>query len=397
MRILFMSPHCLLDTSSGAALSMMKQLELLTDRGWSCRVVTGSVFDSEAQVDQDSILALWGVREFGAIGPRKIRGVTLKGVEHTILSFTDSRRHYVTAVEEYLFFHLVKQQLNEWQPTIVYCYGGWLLERSLLRLARERGIPTLFLLTNNNYDDPSAFADVDQIFTPTRLLAEQYYKRLGISAIPVGEFADTSATMADRSSPDRVTFINPAPEKGVALFIEIARQALVRLPKLRFLVVQSRWTREMVTELFGTDWGTLPNIEFIPQQQDMRSVYARTWALLFPTFWFEAAGRTLLEAQANGIPVLASSHGGIVESLAGGGFLFDIPERCRNDIRESPLPEEVVPWVDCLEELLGNAEIYNDAEKRALVAAKNHDVNELADVMDSRLRELLDATGSRYK
>lgn len=389
MRIMFASAHCLLDSSSGAALSLQKQLELLRLRGWECCALTGAVLDPEKRVEQRSALGPWGIQDDGVIGGRPIWSASHNGVQHTVLSFVDSRRHYSTAYEEYLLYHLVQQRLKNWMPDIFYCYGGWTLERSLLRLARKQGSMTCFMLTNNNYDDPDVFLDVDHVFTPTRMLAGQYRERLGIDPVPIGEFCDTTATLVEREAPRYVTFINPAPEKGVALFVEIARQALERLPELRFLVVQSRWTKELVAEYLGIDWLTLPNVAFVPQQQDMRAVYAQTRVLLFPTFWFEAGGRTLLEAQANGIPVLASSHGGIRETLAGGGFVFDIPERCQQDLRQLPQAADAAPWLQCLERLCHEPAEFAEASGRALAASRTHDIGLLADDLDERLRALL--------
>jgi glycosyltransferase involved in cell wall biosynthesis len=43
----------------------------------------------------------------------------------------------------------------------------------------------------------------------------------------------------------------------------------------------------------------------------MRDIYACTKVWLFPFFWEEGVGGTIVEAQLNGIPVLASRRGGI--------------------------------------------------------------------------------------
>lgn len=389
MRLMFVSPHCLLDRSSGAALSVIRQLELLHNHGWSCCSLTGAVLDPAWRVDLKRALEPWGGNPKGVFGTLPLWGGCCNGVEHTVLLFSDSRRACVTAYDEFLLYRLVQHQLEAWQPDIVYCYGGWALERSLLRLARVKRITTCFMLTNNNYDDPDAFADVDAVFTPTQTLSDQYRERLGLPAVNIGEFVDTSLTSVERENPCYVTFINPSPEKGVALFVALVRQALTHLPQLRFLVVQSRWTREMVAECLGVDWALLPNVDFLPQQQDMRAVYVKTRILLFPSFCFEASGRVLQEAQANGIPVLASNHGGITEMLSGGGFQFVIPERCRQNYSELPQADEVEPWLRCLERLCNDRCLLGDAEKRAQRAAQRHDLNRLAKDMDGLLRDIV--------
>lgn len=389
MRIMFVSPHCLLDRSSGAALSMKTQLEQLARRGWSCRALTGSVLDNRERLDPWDSLAPWGISQAGMFSDVSVWGVMLQQVEHVIFPYAETRRHFLTAVEELVFFNFVRAQIEDWKPDIVYIYGGWLLERQILRHCRMAGIPTAFLLINGNYQDASGFADVDLILTPTRLLADTYREKLGLRCTAVGEFVDYAQIIANRMAPQMITFVNPSPEKGGTMLIGIARQALERLPLLSFLVVESRATARMLAEKCGVDWSTLPNVTFIPQQQDMRPVYEQTRILLYPSYWYEAAGRVIFEAQANGIPVLASSHGAIPESLAGGGFMFDIPARCRMNYDEFPTPEEVTPWLDCLERLTKDADYLKDAELRAFDASRKHDVIQNAENLDRLLSQML--------
>ena len=47
LRLLFCSPHCYLDTSSGAALATRGLLALLAARGWPCAVYCGDRLDFE--------------------------------------------------------------------------------------------------------------------------------------------------------------------------------------------------------------------------------------------------------------------------------------------------------------------------------------------------------------
>jgi glycosyltransferase involved in cell wall biosynthesis len=385
---MFVSPHCLLDRSSGAALSMTTQLESLAKQGWSCRAVTGSVLDNKERLDPKSALAAWGLNRIGSIASGPIWGVQRNHVEHVVLPFADTRRHYITAVEEIVFFSLARAQIQDWKPDIVYIYGGWLLERGILRFCRDAGIVTAFLLINGNYEEASLFADVDHILTPTQLLADHYLEKAGLQCKVIGEFIEYSATMVSRVSPDKVTLVNPSPEKGATMLIEIARQALARFSSLQFLVVESRSTAGMLAATFGIDWSQFPNLTFVPQQDDMRQVYAQTKMLLYPSYWYEAAGRVVYEAQANGIPVLASNHGALPESLAGGGFMFEIPERCRRDYNQFPTPEEVRPWLDCLEHLATDADFLKDAEDRAYRASKIHDTGLYAERLDRLLRTM---------
>src|ERR1041384_5996384 len=89
----------------------------------------------------------------------------------------------------------------------------------------------------------------------------------------------------------------------------------------------------------------LPNVTLRRPTSDMRSVYVDTALLLAPSQWEEAFGRVILEAQLNGIPVVASRRGGIPEVLEDGGTLLAAPDP----------PGE---WARAIEEILGDADAY---------------------------------------
>jgi len=66
-----------------------------------------------------------------------------------------------------------------------------------------------------------------------------------------------------------------------------------------------------------------------------------------PSF-MENAGLVAMEAMLNGIPVLASTRGGLPETIGDGGLLFDIPPRFTPATREMPAADEVAPWVEAI-------------------------------------------------
>jgi glycosyltransferase involved in cell wall biosynthesis len=68
----------------------------------------------------------------------------------------------------------------------------------------------------------------------------------------------------------------------------------------------------------------------------MREVYAVTDVLLVPSQFTEAFGRVIVEAQLNGIPVVAADAGGIPYALGEGGLLVrpkDSPSAYADAIR----------------------------------------------------------------
>jgi glycosyltransferase involved in cell wall biosynthesis len=117
----------------------------------------------------------------------------------------------------------------------------------------------------------------------------------------------------------KVLFVNPTPVKGVELMFALAAAC----PELPFLVVES-WNLEPNFRAWCRQRArALGNIEWRAPTDDMRTVYADAALLLMPSVWEESFGRTVVEAQLNGLPVLASARGALPQLVGGGGLVLD--------------------------------------------------------------------------
>ena len=67
----------------------------------------------------------------------------------------------------------------------------------------------------------------------------------------------------------------------------------------------------------------LANVSLRPRSVGLADVYRSTALLLVPSQCPEAFSRVVLEACANGIPVLASRAGGVPEAMGESGVLLD--------------------------------------------------------------------------
>lgn len=119
----------------------------------------------------------------------------------------------------------------------------------------------------------------------------------------------------DDNSHQYITMINPVVPKGIVTFLNVAAS----LPDREFLVVEGWGTSEKVLNIIKQ----LPNITYLPKQVDMRRIFEKTHLLLVPSIWEEPFGRISVEAQVSGIPVIASTIGGIPEAVGRGGILID--------------------------------------------------------------------------
>ncbi|HEX7679439.1 MAG TPA: glycosyltransferase [Thermoanaerobaculia bacterium] len=162
-----------------------------------------------------------------------------------------------------------------------------------------------------------------------------------------------------------VTMINPVPVKGVEIALALAEA----LPGQEFLFVEGWGTDPATVERIGR----LPNATYLSKQMDMRAVYGRTRVLIVPSQWQEAFGRVVVEAQASGIPVIASRTGGLPEAVGHGGILID---DYRNPVR----------WLPALHRLLEDLSAYEDLSEKAIENARKfvlrREVDRLVEILD---------------
>jgi glycosyltransferase involved in cell wall biosynthesis len=150
-----------------------------------------------------------------------------------------------------------------------------------------------------------------------------------------------------------VTMVNPIPVKGVEIALELAG----RFPRQQFLFVEGWGTDPPIVERIER----LPNATYVRKQIDMRTVYARTRVLIVPSQWQEAFGRVVVEAQASGIPVIASRTGGLPEAVGAGGILID----------DYASPAR---WLTALEGLLEDQSAYRDLSDKAIENTRRFDL-----------------------
>ena len=104
-----------------------------------------------------------------------------------------------------------------------------------------------------------------------------------------------------------VTFINPQPDKGAAVFARMSRAGAAAAG---YSVVggQGRGKADGLAGL-PVDLSELTNLHRMANTPDPRDFYRVSRVVLMPSLWRESLGRVPIEAMANGIPVLASDRG----------------------------------------------------------------------------------------
>lgn len=117
----------------------------------------------------------------------------------------------------------------------------------------------------------------------------------------------------DTANADCVTLINLSMggdgmyDKGWKTFFELAR----RNPDIKFLGVHGAYGEQAHLDL--------PNLHYMPHQEDIREVYRRTRVLLVPSK-YESFGRVAVEAAASGIPSVCTPTDGLKEAMGDGAL-----------------------------------------------------------------------------
>jgi glycosyltransferase involved in cell wall biosynthesis len=237
----------------------------------------------------------------------------------------------ILSVERNNFYSYCSMLLKTLMPELVISFlkGSETIQREAALLG-IRSIHWVFSIGADNLPVLPASATVFANSPVTSAACRTEYKR-EVYYLPSVVRPDLYWTSA--RSPHYVTYINPRAEKGLHLFCEFCRL----LPAIPFLVVlgwsQSKLSQE---EVRAIDFLTsLPNVKIIGPVSDMKEVYAKTRILVVPSRWMEAFGRIVLEAQLNGIPVLASNRGNLPFTVGQGGLIlpYGLPQLWARSLR----------------------------------------------------------------
>jgi glycosyltransferase involved in cell wall biosynthesis len=238
-----------------------------------------------------------------------------------------------------------------WNATVIVVQSGTALSRMALA-SLNTGRATAVYLHNVEVHQLGGHlvADPSLLFLANSAFTAQRWKVLcGLDCHVIEPVVSAENYLAE-SCGAKVLFVNPTPIKGVELMFGLAAQC----PDLEFLAVES-WN-------LAANWrahcqhraNALGNVQWLSPQTDMRSVYALARVLLMPSVWEESFGRTVIEAQLNGLPVLASNRGALVDTVGDGGLTVD-PHA------------QIEVWADALRKLLDeHASFSAVAKDRAL-------------------------------
>lgn len=253
----------------------------------------------------------------------------------------------------------IEETIGDFKPSVVVIQAGAPIELVKEFLAKK--IPTVLYLRDVEFDKMggSLFEDSYLLYIANSSFTAKKTKQVfNISShvIPPLVNPEKYRTSTTRRN---VVFVCPFPQKGVEIALALA-EARSDIPFVfveswplgdaRFLELQKR------TKSIG-------NVQLRRRVADMREIYRDAKLLLVPSICEEAWGRVVTEAHYSGIPVLASTSGGLPESVGSGGLLVN---------PDSSIDE----WVDALSKLWDNESEYNAVTKDTLAFSQRYAIQE---------------------
>jgi len=342
---------------------------MLVRGGWTVRVIATTASEAAREADPQSRLGSLKIQT-ARIVPGRLGGnwfeFSHRGVQYRLLNtgsqtVDESRRMSVDEIDV-----IVAEELDTRIPDVLLTYGSSEAEVRRRALARQTGSRVVFSVRNLAYLHPRAFESVDAIIGPSRYVSDFYRQQLGVCVTPLPQPISVDDVVARVHCPTFLTFINPTPEKGVRFFLRIVQENVVRGLNLPFLVVESRGSSGLLVAIaksMGLDVGALATLCVTKNTANPSSIYAATKILLMPSL-SEAAGRCVVEAQLNRIPVIASDRGGLPETVGNGGFVSPISEEDAAPDRDA----KVGAWLDIITRLVHDPDSYERASQSAYSA-----------------------------
>ena len=366
MKFLFFSPHALVDSSNGAAKCVQTLLEELMALGHQCLVVTGAIVDGKNdlfdQVVAAPILQHFRILEADMSVP--LRKVSFHGIDHLIVGARALRADEFLAYEEIILQNLFTDTFENFQPDVLLTYGGYVSNFVAGQYAMMRGRKSVLFAASDSYSQPGDFVHVNMVISVSQALTAKLSRATTLPIVNLKSLVRRADALCENRTPAYITFINPTLAKGLKLAAALAVECQRRGRPYQFLFVESRGTRATALrdcpELAGCT-----NVTFAQNTANVLAIYEQTRVILYPSVWYETAGRVLLEATANDIPVLASNVGGIAEMLDGAGYLLDPSPEMLEKWGTPPPSAYLEQWLAVLDRLHDDPSEMADAVKRA--------------------------------
>jgi glycosyltransferase involved in cell wall biosynthesis len=225
-KIAFMSPHCVMDFTNGAATATLDALSLLARSGFECQAFCNTHIDAWQEVLVEEILTRRGVpyevhnariprpsprpwvhgaRPLPSTGEGRYYEARMIFTSHgpvpvTLFNSASTRGRWANRDEIGAFLSGCEIFLKKNRPDLVWTYGGDPVSLLLQLLIRRIGIPILFALHNFAYRDARIFGKEDHVIVPTEFARQFYRQAVGLECAVLPLVMDAARARVRRGS-----------------------------------------------------------------------------------------------------------------------------------------------------------------------------------------------------
>ena len=323
-KLLWITMNSLLDTSSGASMSIRELLKNLASVGWDIKTLTATCFDvptGQSMLDE--------YHDISQIEDHSYFKVTDSNIEHKIFKTPTSDRAKITTGTEALFWRLTQVELESFEPDVVFSYGARPLDLLTQYEARYRGILTGTYLVNGTYASNRWCLDSNFIFTDTQATANHYKKKLLLSPICIGKFINKKSVISETNSRESILMVNPAVEKGGFILAQIVDWFSKYRPDIPFDVVEGRSGWDEIDTAYRSHISKekpFDNVNAMPHQKNIKTAFKRARITLVPSLWYESGARIIAESLLNKVPCVVTDIGGNSEMVGNAGTVIALPD-----------------------------------------------------------------------
>lgn len=178
------------------------------------------------------------------------------------------------------------------------------------------------------------FHNINKIFAVSEWHAKQMGKVYGIHAqslTVLPNAVDLSLyTPLEKNERTKTLLYTSRPERGLANLVApdgIMEQLQKSHPEFTLIVAGYDNTTPNMTQMYQELWrrcDELPNVQNVGPlgKKQLADLMCSAYALVYPTTFEETSCITVMEAQAAGLPIIATKVGALPDTLASGGALF---------------------------------------------------------------------------
>ena len=371
MKFMFVSN----DTRGGSSVSQRQLARRLTERGHEVEILAASVQSRvirpvyDQQVDLSTKLRGSWLRP-ALLALQRPAGRRIRRLE------TPDHPTWVCAVPENGFRVLRRK----FPPDVVVASSidrvSWRRIRAQLRAA---GIPSVLYLREASAKGHLTVtgAPPDLLLANAESLAEEA-REAGYACEVVPSIVEFERSRTE-STREVVLLVNPIEMLGGDRVWALARAR----PDIPFVLRESNMMSAEELKAVTSRLAEHPNVSLRPYTTTPVDLYRDARVLLVP-HRVDNRPRVILEAQSNGIPVIATSFPGLVEAVGSGGTLV------ANDA-------EPAAWIDALNQMWDDDAVYQRVSESARAHAARDDVtpDRVLDRFESLVSELVDNSNHR--